>query len=193
MAEMSAAVRAHDLGADHPEGHVAVLVDRVPARRRVERRPAAAGVVFRLGLEELGAAAGAAVRAVLEDVVVLARERPLCSLLPQDAVLVRAELQAPFLLGLLNFRHHAPSIAVSSSVASGASITRSSDPAPPPPRRWPHWRRQRSRRSEEHTSELQSHVNLVCRLLLEKKKKKRVDVRIVIKKNNKTKNVHDSC
>src|SRR6266571_4420349 len=28
----------------------------------------------------------------------------------------------------------------------------------------------RSRRSEEHTSELQSHVNLVCRLLLEKKK-----------------------
>src|SRR5438477_4998705 len=29
-------------------------------------------------------------------------------------------------------------------------------------------------RSEEHTSELQSHVNLVCRLLLEKKKKPRV-------------------
>src|SRR5690242_21480028 len=31
--------------------------------------------------------------------------------------------------------------------------------------------RVRARRSEEHTSELQSHVNLVCRLLLEKKKK----------------------
>src|SRR5438477_3850968 len=30
----------------------------------------------------------------------------------------------------------------------------------------------RRSRSEEHTSELQSHVNLVCRLLLEKKKKK---------------------
>src|SRR5690242_6302775 len=30
-----------------------------------------------------------------------------------------------------------------------------------------------SERSEEHTSELQSHVNLVCRLLLEKKKKKK--------------------
>src|SRR5690242_21783101 len=28
-------------------------------------------------------------------------------------------------------------------------------------------------RSEEHTSELQSHVNLVCRLLLEKKKKQK--------------------
>src|SRR5437016_12289745 len=30
-----------------------------------------------------------------------------------------------------------------------------------------------SKRSEEHTSELQSLTNLVCRLLLEKKKKKR--------------------
>src|SRR5260370_8571287 len=29
---------------------------------------------------------------------------------------------------------------------------------------------QKSDRSEEHTSELQSHLNLVCRLLLEKKK-----------------------
>src|SRR5260370_10365041 len=41
------------------------------------------------------------------------------------------------------------------------------------------WRRRRGKglgnlngsRSEEHTSELQSHLNLVCRLLLEKKKK----------------------
>src|SRR5690242_21573631 len=31
-------------------------------------------------------------------------------------------------------------------------------------------------RSEEHTSELQSHVNLVCRLLLEKKKKKENEI-----------------
>src|SRR5260370_21343754 len=30
------------------------------------------------------------------------------------------------------------------------------------------------RRSEEHTSELQSHLNLVCRLLLEKKKRKKL-------------------
>src|SRR5438034_7539815 len=37
-------------------------------------------------------------------------------------------------------------------------------------------------RSEEHTSELQSHSDLVCRLLLEKKKKK---------KNSKTKHKKD--
>src|SRR2546426_6739139 len=33
-----------------------------------------------------------------------------------------------------------------------------------------------SDRSEEHTSELQSPCNLVCRLLLEKKKKNRIDI-----------------
>src|SRR5260370_22815483 len=32
----------------------------------------------------------------------------------------------------------------------------------------------RAVRSEEHTSELQSHLNLVCRLLLEKKKKTKI-------------------
>src|SRR3989454_2418573 len=35
---------------------------------------------------------------------------------------------------------------------------------------------EREDRSEEHTSELQSPCNLVCRLLLEKKKKKRMNV-----------------
>src|SRR5438477_5227945 len=34
-------------------------------------------------------------------------------------------------------------------------------------------------RSEEHTSELQSHVNLVCRLLLEKKKEPRKNLLIL--------------
>src|SRR2546421_9741296 len=33
-------------------------------------------------------------------------------------------------------------------------------------------------RSEEHTSELQSRSDLVCRLLLEKKKKKKIDIHV---------------
>src|SRR5437667_8513347 len=37
-------------------------------------------------------------------------------------------------------------------------------------RKWPVYG---SRRSEEHTSELQSHHDLVCRLLLEKKKERK--------------------
>src|SRR5690606_40039368 len=40
-------------------------------------------------------------------------------------------------------------------------------------------------RSEEHTSELQSRENLVCRLLLEKKKKRKIE-----KHNTKTKTEH---
>src|SRR2546430_9623295 len=50
-------------------------------------------------------------------------------------------------------------------------------PSPPAPARAPKCRgrsphcRRRAHRSEEHTSELQSQSNLVCRLLLEKKKK----------------------
>src|SRR5260370_26259335 len=34
-------------------------------------------------------------------------------------------------------------------------------------------------RSEEHTSELQSHLNLVCRLLLEKKKNKEISLGLI--------------
>src|SRR5437762_11552814 len=39
------------------------------------------------------------------------------------------------------------------------------------------------KRSEEHTSELQSPMYLVCRLLLEKKKKKKKTIKIKKKKN----------
>src|SRR5437588_3938742 len=40
--------------------------------------------------------------------------------------------------------------------------------------------RRMAERSEEHTSELQSHSDLVCRLLLEKKKKKKKKYRQMI-------------
>src|SRR5438132_8793534 len=43
----------------------------------------------------------------------------------------------------------------------------------PPARAYGAPSRTRQSRSEEHTSELQSHSDLVCRLLLEKKKKKK--------------------
>src|SRR5947209_11123265 len=56
---------------------------------------------------------------------------------------------------------------------------------------WPDWRssgpcRRRRSRSEEHTSELQSRQYLVCRLLLEKKKKKKTHPRHTRKKTHKT-------
>src|SRR2546423_8195746 len=110
MPEMPTAIRAHDLGAHHPERRVALLVDRLVTRRRREGRPPAARVVLGLGAEELGAAACATVRPRLEQVVVFPRERGFRPLLAEDAVLLGAELRAPLRLGLLDFRHHTPSI-----------------------------------------------------------------------------------
>src|SRR2546430_4570585 len=43
---------------------------------------------------------------------------------------------------------------------------------------------EQARRSEEHTSELQSQSNLVCRLLLEKKKKKNFRSRHIARATN---------
>src|SRR5215469_18224052 len=47
-----------------------------------------------------------------------------------------------------------------------------------------------ARRSEEHTSELQSRRDLVCRLLLEKKKKKHYKTTYLIKKKKKKKYIY---
>src|SRR5215204_6885241 len=48
--------------------------------------------------------------------------------------------------------------------------------------------RDRPPRSEEHTSELQSHSDLVCRLLLEKKKTKKL-IQYIKKKKKKKKQI----
>src|SRR5260370_4860188 len=59
-----------------------------------------------------------------------------------------------------------------SPAASGfpTSVRRSAPRAPESSADAPPVRPSDDSRSEEHTSELQSHLNLVCRLLLEKKK-----------------------
>src|SRR5260370_15920162 len=59
-------------------------------------------------------------------------------------------------------RHHGDTEIVSKTVEDGALHRYTYREA--------HRRARRLARSEEHTSELQSHLNLVCRLLLEKKK-----------------------
>src|SRR2546426_8266529 len=62
-------------------------------------------------------------------------------------------------------RFKKPSAATRVHVAGGCSVTPRSTIGTA--------RTKTSRRSEEHTSELQSPCNLVCRLLLEKKKNRR--------------------
>src|SRR2546430_2892739 len=51
-------------------------------------------------------------------------------------------------------------------------------PPPRPRSRTPHSRTCGLHRSEEHTSELQSQSNLVCRLLLEKKKTNHTEIQL---------------
>src|SRR3954452_23833516 len=105
MAEATAAGGAEHLGAFHAEGRVGLLVDRLRVGRRRERGPAAAGVVLRIGDEELCPAAGAPVGARLERVVVLAAERPLRALLAKDPVLLGRQLGLPLLWCFLDLGH----------------------------------------------------------------------------------------
>src|SRR5947207_12693161 len=58
-----------------------------------------------------------------------------------------------------------------------ASRARAPQPGRASARRRPRPSSPRRGRSEEHTSELQSHSDLVCRLLLEKKKKEQDELR----------------
>src|SRR5438034_11043608 len=93
------------------------------------------------------------------------------------------EAWAPDTVVLCEFRATPPSLELGRALASFGLVHQctTADPARPNANRlliatrWP-LRRVRIRaepsesRSEEHTSELQSHSDLVCRLLLEKKK-----------------------
>src|SRR5947207_5115561 len=87
------------------------------------------------------------------------------------------------------------------------TLFRSSLPCHPSPRAGARsaqpglWRRDRCakdlvehfERSEEHTSELQSHSDLVCRLLLEKKKKKKKNKHTLLyNKENQYRQIDDS-
>src|SRR3712207_6977130 len=63
---------------------------------------------------------------------------------------------------------HSPSRCTQRATRSGTSSSHSTVAGPSP-----RWSRRRATRSEEHTSEFQSRQYLVCRLLLEKKKKKK--------------------
>src|SRR2546426_3742151 len=66
---------------------------------------------------------------------------------------------------------------------SHRSVAGARRPVAARPSRWlTRSRRRPPRRSEEHTSELQSPCNLVCRLLLEKKKKKNKDRLLRVKR-----------
>src|SRR5947207_12720722 len=130
--EVAAAGRAQHLCAHHAVARVGLLLHGLLPRRRRERRPAAAGVVLRIRVEQLRAAAGAAVGARLEDMVVLPAERSLGSLLAEDAVLLGRQLLAPLLLGLLDLRHatSVPAVGAPNGIRTRATALKGPRPGP---------------------------------------------------------------
>ena len=101
---------AQHLGAPHAEGLVRYAVDVPFGERPREAGPAGARIVFVAGVEERGAAAGAAVHAVAVMIGVLAGERRLRSFLAGDVVLLRRQLRPPFAIGLRDLARHGSSI-----------------------------------------------------------------------------------
>src|SRR5918997_4089417 len=99
VAEVRAAACAAHLGADHAVRAVLDQFDGVRCDRLGEARPPGARVVFRAAVEDLVAAGGAVVEAVIVGVHVLARERELGGRLAQNGVLLRREHLPPFPVG----------------------------------------------------------------------------------------------
>src|SRR5436190_9907189 len=82
---------------------------------------------------------------------------------------VRQSLQHPFFFFLMIRRPPRSTLFPYTTLFRSHSLGAwGAPPGAPPPVAWP--------RSEEHTSELQSHSDLVCRLLLEKKKIERFSI-----------------
>src|SRR5687768_8418103 len=105
MAEVGAAVRAANLGADHAVGPVAAFLDAAGFRRLPERRPARTRIVFRGRREQRLAADHAEVHAVLLVAVVLAGEGALSALLLRHVILLGRQARPKFLVARL--RHAA--------------------------------------------------------------------------------------
>src|SRR5437667_1571776 len=103
----------------------------------------------------------------------------MCSLSTSSWILVRAWAGTP------------PLSPTNSSILRPASVplrsrrymTSARSMSMPPEARGPVLTVINPKRSEEHTSELQSHHDLVCRLLLEKKKKKKKNHQYQLTKN----------
>src|SRR2546422_4071792 len=103
VAQVPAAVRARHLGPLHEERPVGRLLDRRALRGCVEARPSAVRVELGVRLEQLGTTSRAQVDARRLGLPVLARERPLSSLLTQHVVLHGGQVLLPLRFALLDF------------------------------------------------------------------------------------------
>src|SRR5437867_6980436 len=110
MTKVRPAVAAEDLSSAHEEAVVGAQLHRLQVGRLVEAGPASTRIELRLRAEQLRATGGATVGAVRLGMNVLATEWPFRPLRPQDVVLLRAQLGAPFGIGLGNLGAHDQSV-----------------------------------------------------------------------------------
>src|SRR5690606_41577626 len=104
---------------------------------------------------------------VFSSLFLLTRRPPRSTLFPYTT-LFRSSVRGECLLGL--FRQRGDAFFLDDCFASRTAHGVFGDGRDGRPRLFQFWVFSRADRSEEHTSELQSRENLVCRLLLEKKK-----------------------
>src|SRR6516165_2330425 len=95
MAEMAAAARTEDLGADHAVAEITLLMDMVLDGRTAEARPAASGVELGIGFKQRLPATGTDISARPVLMLALAGKRPLGRLLAQHRVLHGCQFFAP--------------------------------------------------------------------------------------------------
>ena len=103
--QVSIAARAQNLGPVHPVRGVRLRADVFRADRQIKAWPAGAGVELGFRAEQVRAATGAAVQALVMVVPILASESRLGPLLPRDVELLGGELGLPFRFRLLDLVH----------------------------------------------------------------------------------------
>src|SRR5580704_2061667 len=110
MAEVAAALGAANLGPRDDHAPVPMLLDGALVQRGVEARPASAGVELRVGAEQLCAASGARVHALVVHVHVLPGERTLGARLAKHGVLLGRQALTPLVVGEGDFLVHGPHV-----------------------------------------------------------------------------------
>src|SRR5471030_250827 len=111
MPQVRIAGGADYFGANHAVADIADLDHRTVANRRVEARPATAGIKLGFRIEQRLVAADAVVNAVSLGAVVLAGERSFGAFEATNVVLLRIEHGLPFFQGFFQLFHRHTSAA----------------------------------------------------------------------------------
>jgi hypothetical protein len=100
MAQVGIALAAERFGAHHPQAGIGFLSYILFGDRRPKARPAGTGIKLGVGAEKRVAAAHTAVDAWIVQLVILAGEGHLGTLLARDRKLIGSELALPFFVAL---------------------------------------------------------------------------------------------